>query len=241
VQLTLKTKFAAGQKAFSRRTTSDQFTEESNMKVFASMPRLESLKGGNKELYVISIATDLRDADEDYDRTVSASNQPLDRLVPANADKSLLKFYVMAVSNVYERIKPGQPVRMLGDGIILYPELDPKGLLGLDIFVVESDAGHRSAGKLMEGLLGDEKIKSGVGELISAGASATAPLVGTVANLVVSAIPAILKKNKDDLLYTVAYSGRATRNYGLKPGYQLYEGLSNELISCDIAFDLIED
>ncbi|MBK7706238.1 MAG: hypothetical protein IPJ30_10765 [Acidobacteria bacterium] len=138
------------------------------MRIFASMPRLESLKGGNKELYVISIATDLRGVDEDFDRTVSANNQPIDRLALPNADMSLLKYYVMAISNVYEKIRPGNPVSMIGDGIILYPELDPKGLLGLDIFVVESDAGHRSAGKLIEGLLGDKSIKNGVDSLIAA-------------------------------------------------------------------------
>ncbi len=210
------------------------------MRVFASMPRLESLKGGNKELYVISIATDLRGVDEGLDRTVSANNQPLDRLVPPNADRSLLKYYVMAISNVYEKIRPGNPVSMIGDGIILYPELDPKGLLGLDIFVVESDSGHRSAGKLIEGLLGDNSVKTGVDSLIDAGASLTAPLVGAVANAVVSAIPAILKNNHDDLLLSIAYSGRASRSYSLKPGFQKFTK-ANSLIECDIAFDLIEE
>lgn len=210
------------------------------MRVFASMPRLESLKGGNKELYVVSIATDLRGAAEEFDRTVSANNQPLDRIVPANADKSLLKYYVMAISNVYERIRPGNPVSMIGDGIILYPELDPKGLLGLDVFVVESDAGHRSAGKLLEGLFGDKTIKMGVDSLIAAGAALTAPLVGDVAAAIVSAIPAILQKNHDDLLLSIAYSGRASRNYGLKPGSQTFTR-ANSLIDCDIVFDLIEE
>ena len=210
------------------------------MKVFASMPRLESRKGGKKELYVISLATDMRGADEVFDRTVSANNQPLDRIVPANADKSLLKFYTMTISNVYEGIKPGSPVAMIGDGIILYPELDPKGLLGLDIFIVESDAGHRSAGKLIEGILGDQTIKKGVDSLIAAGANLTAPLVGDVAHSIVKAIPAILKNNKDDLLFSIAYSGRASRKYGLQPGFQLFSR-SNELIDCDIAFDLIEE
>ncbi|HNU06438.1 MAG TPA: hypothetical protein PKO33_01650 [Pyrinomonadaceae bacterium] len=210
------------------------------MKVFASMPRLESLKGGNKELYVVSIATDLRGAEEDFDRTVSANNQPLDRIVPETADKSLLKYYVMAISNIYEKIKPGHPVSMIGDGIVLYPELDPKGLLGLDIFVVESDAGHRSAGKLFEGLLGDKTVKQGVDSLIAAGAKLTAPLVGDVANAVVSVIPAILKKNHDDLLFSIAYSGRASRKYSIKDGSMLVTR-GNELIDCDIAFDLIEE
>jgi hypothetical protein len=210
------------------------------MKVFASMPRLESLKGGNKELYVISIATDLRGVSEEYDRTVSANNQPLDRLVPANANKSLLKYYVMAISNVYERIRPGNPVSMIGDGIILYPELDPKGLLGLDIFVVESDAGHRSAGKLLEGLLGDKTIKKGVDSLIAAGAAMTAPLVGDVANAIVSAVPTILKNNHDDLLFSIAYSGRASRNYSRPNGYSTVT-CRNSLIECDVAFDLIAE
>lgn len=210
------------------------------MKVFVSMPRLESLKGGNKELYVVSIATDLRGAEEEFDRTVSANNQPLDRIVPETADKSLLKYYVMAVSNVFEKIKPGHPVAMIGDGIILYPELDPKGLLGLDIFVVESDAGHRSAGKLLEGLLGDKTVKQGVDSLIAAGAKLTAPLVGEVANAVVSVIPAILKKNHDDLLFSIAYSGRASRKYSIKDGSMVVTR-ANELIECDIAFDLIEE
>lgn len=212
------------------------------MKVFASMPRLESLKGGNKELYVISVATDLRGVDEKYDRTVSANNQPLDRLVPANTDKALLKYYIMAISNVYERIRPGQPVQMLGDGIILYPELDPKGLLGIDIFVVESDAGHRSAGKLLEGLLKDKDIKKGVDSLVKAGANLTTGLVGEVAHSIVSSIPVILKNNHDDLLFSIAYSGRASRNYSIPvpPGY-LSVTRRNNLIECDIAIDLLMD
>ena len=209
------------------------------MKVFASMPRLKSLKGGNKELYVISIATDLRGVDETFDRTVSANNQPLDRIVPANADNALLKYYLMSVSNVFERIRPGNPVQMIGDGIILYPELDPKGLLGLDIFVVESDSGHRSAGKFLDGLLKDKSVKNGVNELVKAGAKATTGLIGEVANTVVSLIPAILRNNRDDLLLNVAYSGRASRNYSLEKGQTKTVTKMNRLIECDIAFDLV--
>ncbi len=210
------------------------------MKIFASMPRLESLKGGNKELYVISVATDLRGPTEEFDRTVSANNQPLDRVVPGNADRSLLKFYVIAISNIYEKIRPGNPVSMIGDGIILYAELDPKGLLGLDVFIVESDAGHRSAGNLFEGLLGDKTIKNGIHSLISAGSDIAAPLIGDVAAAIVRAIPVILKKNHDDLLFSIAYSGRASRGYGLRPGLQTFTR-ANTLIECDIAFDLIEE
>jgi hypothetical protein len=210
------------------------------MKVFASMPRLESLKGGNKEIYVFSIASGLRGADDDLDRTASADNQPLDRIVPDGADASLLRYYLTAVSNVFERIRPGSPVAMIGDGIILYPDLDPKGLLGLDIFVIESDAGHRSAGNLIGSLLGDRTIREGVERLIAAGARITAPLVGRVAASVARAIPTILKKNRDDLLFSIAFSGRAARNYGLRPGRQIF-ARSNRLVECDIAFDLTEE
>ncbi len=55
--------------------------------------------------------------------------------MPETADKALLKYYIMTISDVFEKIRPGRPVQMIGDGIILYPRTRPERFARIGIFL----------------------------------------------------------------------------------------------------------
>jgi hypothetical protein len=119
---------------------------------------------------------------------------------------------LMSVSNVFPRITETQPLSISGSGIILYPPEDPKGLLGLTFFVVESDAGKRNLGKVLERLFGQDKVKGAVDGLIKKVTDATlAGLIGAV----VDVLPGVFKANKDDVLFAHNHSGYDFDRYGL--------------------------
>ncbi|NNE65362.1 MAG: hypothetical protein HKN33_02255 [Pyrinomonadaceae bacterium] len=180
-------------------------------KVFASITELESLKGGNKELYVITLSTDGRGEDKHESDIVSAHNERITRIAPEIVELDALKWMIASVSNIFERVKPGSPALILGDGIILYPELDPKGLLGMHVAVMESDSGHRELGLRLKKVLESSEVKGVVKQLTGSGAP-TAELVGDLMRTVTDAF---LAKNKDDVLLTFGYSGRESTNYGI--------------------------
>ena len=125
-------------------------------KVVLSIPKLGVKPGGfekNKEIYVMSFSADLRAADESrLPEVIAAYNETLPNVMPEIANQALLKYVLMAVSNTFQRIRPDQPVSLTGSGILLYPHLDPKGLLANHFVILEDDEGKRRLGKLLENL-----------------------------------------------------------------------------------------
>jgi hypothetical protein len=180
-------------------------------KVFASLTNLESLKGGNKEIYAISLSTDGRGGVDREQNIVSAHNEQITRIAPEIIELDALKWMIASVSNIFERVKPGSPALILGDGIILYPELDPKGILGMHVAIMESDSGHREFGKRLKTVLDSTEVKSTVKAL----SSATMPRAELVGDLMRIVTDAFLTNNKDDVLLTFGYSGRESTNYGI--------------------------
>jgi len=180
-------------------------------KVFASLTNLESLKGGNKELYVIALSTDGRGGAEREQNIVSAHNEQITRIAPEIIELDAMKWMIASVSNIFERVKPGSPALILGDGIILYPELDPKGIIGMHVAVMESDSGHRELGERLNNVLDSAEVNATVKRL----ASTVSPKAELVGNLMRTVTEAFLANNKDDVLLTFGYSGRESTNYGI--------------------------
>ena len=180
-------------------------------KVFASITSLESLKGGNKELYVIALSTDGRGADKREQDIISAHNEQLTRIAPEIVELDAMKWMIASVSNIFERVKPGSPALILGDGIILYPELDPKGLLGMHVAIMESDSGHRELGARLNKVLASDDVANAVTSL----AGSVTPQAKLVGDLMRTVAESFLENNKDDVLLTFGYSGRRSTNYGI--------------------------
>jgi len=206
-------------------------------KVVLSLPKMGVRGGGwekNKEIYVLSFVADLAGGSgKKAGDVVAAYNETLPNLLPAIMKDASLQFVLVSVSNLFKRIRPDQPVSLTGSGVLLYPNLDPKGLLASHFAIVECDEGKRKLGKLLEGILGDDSVKKGVADLIKAGISQTA--VAGLMSALVSNIPEFLKKNKDDLLFAHSHSGFDFDNYGCGPEstFQEFE-IGNDRAHCTL-------
>ncbi len=190
------------------------------MRVFASIPELRVTKKGiekTKEIYTLCIASDLAGS-KDRPPVVGASNETLPALAP-EVDAAL-KFFLVSASNVFHKIRFDQPVSLSGSGILLYPPNDPKGMLALHVVVVESDAGKRSAGKVLAGVAKDKETKSAVDFLAKefAKGAATAATLTTAFAAVVPVIGALVARNKDDILFEHGHSGFDFDEYGAQAG-----------------------
>jgi len=185
-------------------------------KVVLSIPRLGIKRGGfekKKEIYVMSFTSDLNSsAAARLPDVIAANNETLPNVVPAVQGQALLRFVLMAVSNTFQRIQADQPVSLSGSGILLYPNLDPKGLLANHFVVIEDDEGKRNLGKMLESLFANQEIKSLV-DVLKAGV--TQPGVAALMNALVSGLPQMLKKNKDDFLFAHSHSGFDFDDYGI--------------------------
>lgn len=213
-------------------------------KVVLSLPKLGVTGGGlekKKEIYVLSFVADLAPPPVDADgkpepklpEIIAAHNETLPNVVPELASDALLQFVLVSVSNLFTRIKPNQPVSLSGSGILLYPNLDPHGLLASHFVVVESDAGKRNLGKLLGDIAGDDAVSGAVKKLIQNGVSAQ-PLAGLLSSLVFQ-VPKVLKKNKDDLLFAHSHSGFDFDNYGAGPDKKFAEfDLGNDRAYCTL-------
>lgn len=190
-------------------------------KVVLSIPKLGVTERGwehDKEIYVISFTSDLAkvsDAPKLPD-VIAAYNETLPTLSPALMKSAIMQYVVMAVSNVFPRIRADQPVSLGGSGILLYPHLDPKGLLACHFMIVESDDATRRLGKVLQGIMSNKGISDAVGALIAAGI--TQPLLAGLMRSILTEVPAILQKNKDDLLFAHSFSGFDFDDYGLRAG-----------------------
>jgi len=131
--------------------------------------------------------------------------------MPNRENPGVLKWIVASVSNVFHWVRPDQPPSLSGSGIVLYPNLEPKGFLALHLSIVESDAGARSAGKALQGILGHDAVKGAVGGMTKAGEAGVASLMRVATGV----LPGVLKNNEDDLLFSHLHSGFEWDDYGL--------------------------
>jgi hypothetical protein len=204
-------------------------------KVVLSIPRLGVKRGGfekRKEIYVMSFTSDLNESPSAKLGTVAANNETLPNVVPTIQEEALLKFVLMAVSNTFQRIQPDQPVSLSGSGILLYPNLDPKGLLASHFVVIEDDEGKRNLGKMLESLFGNKDVTSLV-DVLKKGV--TQPAVAALMNAIVSQLPQLLKKNRDDFLFAHSHSGFDFDNYGVEDGSKVANfSLENDRVFCTL-------
>lgn len=137
----------------------------------------------------------------------------------ATPDLAALRWVLVSASNMFERVSVSQPVSLSGSGILLYPNLDPKGLLACHFVVVESESKTRHLGKVLEEVLGDDSVKAAVDVLANAAAAAAGGVPGAAAAAVmralVSVLPKVLQKKRDRIWFTHDHSGFDFDAYGL--------------------------
>lgn len=197
-------------------------------KVVLSIPRLGVTYNGlekNKELYVLSFAVDgnpVADQAATMKHLIGANNETLPDLAPALSNLAALRWVLVSASNMFERVSMSQPVSLSGSGILLYPNLDPKGLLACHFVVVESESKTRHLGKVLEEVLGDDSVKAAVDVLANAAAAAAGGVPGAAAAAVmralVSVLPKVLQKKRDRIWFTHDHSGFDFDAYGLPAG-----------------------
>jgi hypothetical protein len=185
------------------------------MKVFVCMPELRLKKARlDRELYVVAFASDLRGQSNHRPPATGANNLTLGEFTPEVA--AAMKFFVISASNIFHHIDKDQPLQLGGDGIILYPPADPRGMLALHVSVVESDAGARNQGKLLEQLFKDKGVAGAMQAIAdvtgAAGPIPTEILAGAM-QVITDALPRILQANKDDNLFDFDFSGVAMSRY----------------------------
>jgi hypothetical protein len=213
-------------------------------KVVLSIPKLGiTTRSGekNKEVYVLALASDGRGKDETRGGSfpIAAYNETLPLISPEITNHGLLKYFVCSVSNTFQRIRFDQEVSLSGSGIILYPNLDPKGILSLHFVVIESDKEKRDIGKFLSSIFDDSAVGSLLEEL-SKGFSQ--PIVANIFNTVTSLIPRFLKENGDDYLFGHNHSGFAFDNYGVdcEDNVQDFQ-LKNDLAFCTLRVRVNKD
>jgi len=185
------------------------------MKAFVCMPELRLKKANlDREIYVVAFASDLRGRSNHRPTADGANNVTLSGFTPEVA--AAMQFFVIAASNIFHHIDKDQPVQLGGDGIVLYPPADPRGMLALHVSVVESDAGARNQGKLLERLFKDKEVSKAIGAIADlTGAAAAIPtgVLSAAMGAITTVLPKILKANKDDVLLDFNFSGRDMTRY----------------------------
>ena len=203
--------------------------------VVLSIPRLGIKQGGwerNKEVYVLSFSSDENNEGHMVSDVVAAQNETLPHVWPAVGDAAFARFVHVAASNTFQRIRPDQPVSLSGSGILLYPNLNPGGMLSNHFVVLEDDQGQQGLSGLLNRLIGDEEV-SGVVERMQEGVSRS--LVGVLFRTLISRLPGVLS-NKDDFLFSHSHSGFDFDDYGLPPGETVGHDfeLENDRVFCTL-------
>jgi hypothetical protein len=131
---------------------------------------------------------------------------------------------------MFYKIKKGQPVSLGGDGIILYPYLDPGPMLSVHFVVVECDSDSFDAGKLIGEVISDLKVTSALDAVL--GMLPGPKIVGTLLGAVSRVLPGLLKKmtDDDDPYFAHTYSGFDFTRYGLNGESQKEFVLRNEMV-----------
>jgi hypothetical protein len=204
--------------------------------VVVSIPEL-GLRGKslerNREIYVVSFAVDSRGADRQRNEVpIAAHNETLANAVPGLQNRAALQYVLCMVSNTFQRVRKNQPVSLSGSGILLYPNLDPMGLLALHVVVIECDQKTRNLGKGLEGLL----VSKSVGDVVARLAvKVTQPLLAGLMNALIDQVPKFLARNKDDILFTHNHSGFDFDRYGLVGDDPVCDfALRNDKVACTL-------
>ena len=205
-------------------------------KVVLSIPHLAVKPAGferNKELYVLSFTSDGNNTGSSkLPELIAAYNETLPNVLPGIQKQALMQYVLMAVSNTFHHITPDQPVSLSGSGILLYPNLDPNGMLDTHFVVVEDDQGKRDLGRMLNALFNDDGVKGLLDQLT---AKVTPPLIAQLLNLLASNLPSIFAKNKDDFLFAHSHSGFSFDNYGLPAGETVTDfDLENRFVRCTL-------
>ena len=203
--------------------------------VVLSIPRLGVKQGGwerNKEVYVLSFSSDENNQGRMVSNVVAAQNETLPHVWPEVGKVAISRFVHVAASNTFQRIRPDQPVSLSGSGIILYPNLNPGGMLANHFVVLEDDQGQRDLMGLLKSLISDEEV-SGVVDQLLMGVSRS--LVGGLFRALTSRLPEVLA-NKDDFLFSHSHSGFDFDDYGLPPGQTVGHDfeLENDRVFCTL-------
>jgi len=185
------------------------------MKAFVCMTELSLKKAKfDRELYVVAFASDLRGKSNHRPTADGANNLTFGGFTPEI--KAAMQYFVISASNIFHHIDRNQPVQLGGDGIVLYPPADPQGMLALHVSVVESDAGARNQGKLLETLFKDKDVLEALKAIakVTSGAGPIPTGVVTAAmGVITDVLPKILQANKDDNLLDFDFSGRDMGRY----------------------------
>ena len=188
--------------------------------VTLSIPKLGVTEKGwesSKEIYVLGFVTDGRGAEDRSQQFIAAHNETLPDIRPEFARNGVGRYLHVSASNIFRRIRADQPLSLSGSGIVLYPNLDPKGFLAAHLFVVEHDGGVRRAGEWLGKLLDRLAEDSGIGsvlKLIPGVIDNAIPFAGLM-KAVGQVVPELLKDNKDDPLCQHLHAGFDFDNYGL--------------------------
>lgn len=186
-------------------------------KLVVSIPKLglSSKAHDARQLYVLAFASDLNITKNSEAEVIGGANKDISSMLPEDSENDALEFMLASVSNIFPVTRSFPQASLSGSGIMLYPNLDPKGFFALQLFVIEDDSNHRRLGEKLGKVLDDENVKGVVNQLK---AGITNPLVGGLMGAVSSAVPKFFKDSKDDLLMSHAHSGFDFDNYGLSEG-----------------------
>lgn len=165
-----------------------------------------------RQLYILAFASDLNIKENNEADVIGASNKNLSAMIPDLASKDAMKFLLASVSNIFPVSRSFPHASLTGSGIMIYPNLDPKGFFALQFFVIESDDNHRRFGEKLKKVLSNEQVKSAVDKLKDA---ITNPLIGSLMGAVAAVVPDLFSDSGDDLLLSHAHSGFDFDNYGI--------------------------
>lgn len=183
-------------------------------KLVVSIPKLGLAPKADdaRQLYVLAFASDLNIKENKETDVIGGANKNLSAMVPDLASKDAMNFLLASVSNIFPVTRSFPRASLSGSGIMIYPNLDPKGFFALQFFVIESDDNHRRFGEKLKKVLSNDAVKGAVDKLK---ASITNPLIGSLMGAVASVVPDLFSGSGDDLLMSHAHSGFDFDNYGL--------------------------
>lgn len=160
----------------------------------------------------MAFASDLNIKENNEAEIIGAVNKDISTMIPDLATRDPMNFLLASVSNIFPVSRSFPRASLSGSGIMIYPNLDPKGFFALQFFVIESDDNHRRFGEKLKKVLGNKKVKSTVEKLKE---TISNPLIGSLMSAVAETVPTLFSGSGDDLLLAHAHSSFDFDNYGL--------------------------
>jgi hypothetical protein len=164
------------------------------------------------EIYVVSLAMDLTGRGAAVEHA-SAIFQNVSRAASAPL--------IVSSTSLFNNIYDGDPLPLLGNGIVLYGPRDPMGLLDIHVAVMENDGGFRELGRRIEEAAEQVRLPEVIEGALQA-ASLAQPEVFLLRNtfrLLFHALIALLKNNHDDVVQDFHFSSLRHQRYlpGIHP------------------------